>query len=171
MENVPQSVESVDEHEAHDGDTLQFITFRVGEEEYGVNIMSVREIKGWSETTRLPNAPEYMKGVINLRGVIVPIFDLRLRFSMGETEVTKTHVVVIVSMDGRDIGILVDAVSDILTIFDKDIQPIPDIDDSMHAEFLQGLVTVETRMVSLLSLEKLFDLGNLPNLNSTGSEG
>ncbi len=166
MESVAEKVESgsSDDGEIHDSETLQFITFRVGEEEYGVDIMSVLEIKGWSETTRLPNSPEYMKGVINLRGVIVPIFDLRLRFSMGDTEVTKTHVVVIVSIEGRDVGILVDAVSDILTIYEHDIRPIPDVDESSRSEFLKGLVTVNERMVSLLDIEKLFHVGELENI-------
>lgn len=94
----------------------QFITFTIGEEEYGVDIMDVREIKGWTQATRLPNSPNYVRGVVNLRGIMVPVLDLRARFGMGRTEVTKTHVVVIVTVEKRVLGLLVDAVSDILSM-------------------------------------------------------
>ncbi|KLN59929.1 chemotaxis protein CheW [Kiloniella spongiae] len=135
----------------------QYITFTVGEQEYGVDIMSVREIKGWVETTLLPNTPDYMRGVLNLRGVIVPIFDLRCRFGLGETEATNLHVIVIIAVKERMVGILVDTVSDILTVSNSDIRDVPKMETLIEEEYLSGLVTIEERMVALLNQEKLFD--------------
>lgn len=140
------------------GPTSQYITFTIGSEEYGVDIMAVREIKGWSDTTHLPNSPPYVRGVINLRGVIVPIFDLRARFGLGPTETTKTHVVIIVAVQSRTIGILVDSVSDILTVPIADIRSVPDMDRSIDDAFLDGLVAVGARMVAIIALDRLFDL-------------
>ncbi len=147
---------------AASGPTEQFITFTIGAEEYGVDIMSVREIKGWADTTALPNSPPYVRGVINLRGIIVPIFDLRARFGLGATETTKTHVVIIVAVQNRTIGILVDSVSDILTIPSGDIRAVPDMDRSIDDAFLDGLVAVGPRMVAIIALDRLFDLRGVP---------
>lgn len=141
-----------DDHELN----LQFITFRIGKEEYGVDIMAVREIKGWAPATRLPNSPHYVRGVINLRGLMVPIYDLRARFGGGETEITRTHVIIIVKVGERVFGVLVDAVSDILTISQDQIKPAPEMDTSVDNAYLRGLVTIKERMVALLILDKLF---------------
>src|SRR6185369_8463900 len=108
------------------GETSQFLTFTVMNEEFGVDIMTVREIKGWTETTRLPNTPDFMRGVMNLRGLIIPIFDLRARFSRAQTEANSSHVVIILALEERNIGILVDSVSDILTVPTTEIKPTPD---------------------------------------------
>jgi purine-binding chemotaxis protein CheW len=134
----------------------QFISFRIGDEEYAVDIMAVREIKGWVNTTTLPNQPKFILGVLNLRGTIVPIFDLRCRFGMGLTDATRTHVVIIVSVGDRIIGLLVDAVSDILTVNSNEIRPVPEMDRTVSAEFLSGIITVNDSMVVMLSLENLF---------------
>ena len=144
--------------EAAPGETSQFVTFTVGEEAYAVDILQVREIKGWTEVTRLPNQPAHMRGVLNLRGVIVPIFDLRCRFGQGLTEATPIHVVVIVAVADRIVGILVDTVSDILTVGAEEIRPVPDLDSRSDRDFLKGLATSDDRMVALLQLDKLFDL-------------
>jgi purine-binding chemotaxis protein CheW len=138
------------------GASAQFITFTIGTEEYGVDIMAVREIKGWTETTSVPKAPEHVRGVINLRGIIVPIFDLRARFGQGTTQTTKSHVVIIVAIGTRVVGLLVDAVSDILTIERAEIRPIPDMERAAEDAFLEGLVALDQRMVTLVSLEGLF---------------
>lgn len=135
-------------------DTCQFITFTVGASEYGVDIMAVREIKAWTETTTLPRSPAHVRGVINLRGAIVPIFDLRARFGQGPTETTRSHVVIIVAVGARLLGLLVDTVSDILTTERSEIRAVPDIDGD--ADFLAGLVAIEERMVTLISLGDLF---------------
>jgi purine-binding chemotaxis protein CheW len=136
--------------------TLQFITFTLDAQEYGVDIMMVREIKGWTATTAIPNAPPHVRGVINLRGIIVPIFDLRARFGMGQTNPSKMHVVIIVMIGTRTIGLLVDAVSDIISIEPGAIRPVPDMGVQTDERFLEGLVALEDRMVTLVSLEGLF---------------
>lgn len=135
----------------------QLLTFTVEQEEYGVDIMTVREIKGWTETTRLPNSPQYLRGVMNLRGLIIPIFDMRTRFSLGTTEATPKHVVIILAVGERNIGILVDTVSDILDVNTDDVKPAPTTDTRVDAAFISGLISLEDRMVILLDVDKLFD--------------
>lgn len=139
------------------GTEEQYVSFTVGSEEYGVNILAVREIRGWTQESRLPNLPDYVRGVINLRGIIIPIFDLRARFGGGATEVTKRHVVVVMQVGERTRGILVDAISDILAIGQEAIKPPPDVDSGLiDAAYLSGLYTAENRMVTLLNVDKLF---------------
>lgn len=146
-----------------DMEAAQFITFSIGDEEFGVDIVTVQEIKGWTETTTLPSSPSYTRGVLNLRGVIVPIYDLRARFGMGETLPTKNHVIVIVMVSDRIIGILVDAVSDILTVGATKIRAVPEMGGHIDQRFLSGLVAVDNRMVALLEPKLLFDLDPLPD--------
>ncbi len=160
--SAPPLAERLQDHRAG---PAQHITFTVGTEEYGVDIMNVREIKGWTPATRLPNAPDYVRGVINLRGTMVPIFDLRARFGGDQTEASPTHVVVIVTVGNRVIGILVDAVSDILTIEGRDIQPVPRM-GAGGDDFIGGLVTIDGRMVALLRLDRMFGLE--PDLAESG---
>jgi purine-binding chemotaxis protein CheW len=141
----------------------QYVTFTVGSEEYGVNILSVREIRGWTAETKLPNMPDYVRGVVNLRGIIIPIFDLRARFGGGATQVSRRHVVVVLQVGTRTRGILVDAISDILTVSNDAVKPPPDIDAGMiDQQYLSGLVTAENRMVTLLDVTRLFagDVGD-----------
>ena len=133
----------------------QFITFTLGAEEYGVDIMQVREVKGWTEATVLPNSPHYMRGVINLRGVIVPILDLRARFGMGATASSPLHVVIIVVTASRLTGLLVDAVSDIISVEGGAVRPVPEMGPSAGECFLGGLVAHGERMVALVSLDGL----------------
>ena len=135
----------------------QYVTFTVGSEEYGVNILSVREIRGWTPETKLPNMPDFVRGVVNLRGIIIPIFDLRARFGGGSTEVTRRHVVVVLQVGERTRGILVDAISDILTVSRDDVKLPPDVDSGLiDQQYLSGLVTAENRMVTLLDVTRLF---------------
>ncbi len=142
---------------------LQFLTFTIGSAEYGMDIMSVREVKGWSEATRLPNMPEYVRGVLNLRGIIIPIFDLRARFGGGLTQATVKNVVIILAVGTRTVGILVDTVSDILTVTENDIKPSPDtgVDTRPDERFISGLIAVEDRMVVLLDIGKLLSTEDL----------
>jgi purine-binding chemotaxis protein CheW len=135
----------------------QYISLKVGTENYAIDILSVREIKGWTSTTVLPNQPDYVLGVLNLRGAIVPVFDLRCRFGQGLTEATSMHVVIIVKVMDRTIGILVDAVSDILTINTADIRPVPDMDRTASTEYFSGILSVNDTTVVILRLEKLFN--------------
>jgi purine-binding chemotaxis protein CheW len=141
--------------DASGNEAQQFITFTIGAEEYGVDIMAVKEIRGWVDTTSLPRAPEYVRGVINLRGAIVPIYDLRTRFGLGVTETTRTHVVIIVTVGSRVAGLLVDTVSDILTVTTGDIRAVPDLDGASDNAFLSGLVALDERMVTLIAIDKL----------------
>ena len=134
----------------------QYLTFGVNGEDYGVDIMTVREIKGWTETTRLPNSPAYMRGVMNLRGLIIPIFDLYTRFTGKPTEANTKHVIIILAVGERNIGILVDGVSDILTVNEGDIRPAPEVDSSTNTDFISGLISIEGRMVVLLEIKHLF---------------
>ena len=135
----------------------QYITFTVGGDEYGVDIMAIREIKGWTPTTSLPEAPEHMRGVIDLRGVIVPIIDLRARFHHGLTEATPTHVIIVVAIGEMMVGLLADAVVDIVTVSGSDIQPVPDLEHQGRQGYLSGIVSVEGRMVVLLDLDNLLE--------------
>ncbi len=160
MADVPATLNDKDKA-GDSGSNLQFIAFKIGKEEYGVDIMAVREIKGWIPATRLPNAPHYVRGVINLRGLMVPIFDLRARFGGGETEITRTHVVIIVKVGERVFGVLVDAVSDILTVTHDQIKPAPEMDRTVDSGYLRGLVTINDRMVALLVLDRLFSVSDI----------
>jgi purine-binding chemotaxis protein CheW len=138
----------------------QFITFTLGDQEYGVDIMLVREIKGWTETTALPQAPCYVRGVINLRGIIVPILDLRARFDMGVTEPGPMHVVIIVTIGSRTTGLLVDSVSDIIAVERNQIRAVPEVGLPAENAFLEGLVALNDRMVTLVSLDFLLRAAN-----------
>lgn len=139
------------------GTAQQFLTFTVEREEFGVDIMTVREIKGWSDVTRLPNSPEHMRGVMNLRGAIIPIFDLRARFHRGLTEASPKHVVIILAVGTRNIGLLVDTVSDILDVRADQIKPPPSAENDNEAEYIGGLISLDDRMVVLLDVAYLFD--------------
>jgi purine-binding chemotaxis protein CheW len=143
-----------------DEDKKQYLTFAVNNEEYGIDIMLVREIKAWVRPTRLPNVPEYLLGVVNLRGVIIPIFDLKARFAIGLTNAIDTSVVIFLALEGLTIGILVDAVSDIINVYREDVRPAPNMDGEVRNEFLSGLVGIDSRMVVLLDVQKLFDINN-----------
>jgi purine-binding chemotaxis protein CheW len=133
----------------------QLISFAIGDDQYGVDIMAVREIKGWTEITHLPN---YVRGVLNLRGVIVPIIDLRCRFGQGLTEATPLHIVIIVQIGAKPIGLLADRVLDIVSLDESQIQPVPRIAQASRVEFLSGLVTIEGAMIALIDLSNLLSL-------------
>src|SRR6266852_4234970 len=133
----------------------QFISFAIGDDQYGVDIMAVREIKGWSQITHLPRQPDYMRGVLNLRGVMVPIIDLRCRFGQGKTEATALHIVIVVQVGARLIGLLADRVLDILAFEASQVQPVPQIARSSRIDFLSGLVTIEGTMIALVDLPNL----------------
>ena len=150
-----QAIAHHQEPTAAGGTSRQLITCTLGSAEYGIEIMAVQEIKGWAATTSIPHAPSWIRGVINLRGVIVPILDLRARFGQPATEPTAMHVVVIVQAAGRTFGILVDAVSDIISVAPEDVRPVPEMSTSMEEKLLCGLVPLERGMVALVSLDAL----------------
>ena len=133
----------------------QLISFAIGDDQYGVDIMAVREIKGWTAITPLPGQPEYVRGVLNLRGVIVPIVDLRCRFGQGLTEATPLHIVIVVQIDGKTVGLLADRVLDIVSLDAAEVKPVPRIAQSQKLRFLSGLVTHEEAMIALIDLPNL----------------
>jgi purine-binding chemotaxis protein CheW len=153
-ENAAQRVAA---HQSASGadDIIEFISFSIGDDQYGVQIMSVREIKGWSGITHLPKQPEYVRGVLNLRGVMVPIIDLRCRFGQGKTEATAMHVVIIVQIGDKLVGILADRVLDIVSFEDAKIQPVPNVGQGAEADFLSGLITIDDNLLALIDLENL----------------
>ena len=134
----------------------ELIAFRIGEQEFTVNIMSVREIRGWTSATPMPHSPAYMKGVINLRGVVLPIIDLSLRLGMKPAEPTPRHVIIVAQIREKIVGLLVDAVSDILTVTDENIQPTPEIASDLERSFARGILAIESRMICVIELESLF---------------
>jgi len=139
---------------------IQFISFAIGDDQYGVDIMAVREIKGWSDITHLPKQPEYVRGVLNLRGNIVPIVDLRCRFGQGLTETTPLHIVIIVQIGERQIGLIGDRVLDIVSVEAAQIQQVPRTVQGAAMDFLSGLVTHDNVMIALIDLPNLHSMKN-----------
>ena len=136
------------------GTPVELIAFRVGAQEFCIDIMSVREIRGWTPATPLPHAPPFVKGVINLRGAVLPILDLSERLGLGATQASTRHVIIVAKVDRQLVGLLVDAVCDILTISDQALQPTPDIACDTVKTFVKGLLPLEDRMVSMISLDQ-----------------
>lgn len=133
----------------------EFLVFTLGTEEYGIDILKVQEIRSYETVTRIASAPDFMKGVTNLRGVIVPIVDLRLKFRLGNVRYDHQTVVIILNVAGRVVGIVVDGVSDVLTLTGDAIKPAPEFGVSVSTEHLTGLATVEGRMLVLIDIERL----------------
>lgn len=151
-------------------DAAQYLSFTMENEEYGVDILRVQEIRSWEPVSRVPNVPYYEKGVVNLRGSIVPIIDLRERFDLKFTEYTPfTVVVVLQTRDGnktRTMGVVVDSVSDVISIDKSKIQKAPDFGSKVSNEFIAGLISVNERLVILLDVDKLLKLEELEIYNS-----
>lgn len=133
----------------------EFLTFRLGEEEYGVDILKVQEIRGYESVTKIASAPEYVKGVINLRGMIVPIIDMRLKFHFDSVTYDDFTVVIILNIGQRVVGIVVDGVSDVVALDDAQIKPAPALDSSMNTDYILGMGAVDGRMIILADVEKL----------------
>jgi len=140
---------------AHSEASSQYLAVNLAEEEYGIDILAVREIRGWTPVTRIPQAPHYVLGVLNLRGAIVPVLDLRLRFGLDREAYGTTTVTVVITVAGRLFGVVVDGVSDVLDIAAKDVKPVPEMGTTVDTEYLRGLTSVAERMVLLLDVDKL----------------
>ncbi|HEX7027280.1 MAG TPA: chemotaxis protein CheW [Gammaproteobacteria bacterium] len=159
----------------------QYLTFLLGKEEYGIEILKVQEIKGWGSITKIPNTPKYILGVINLRGAIIPVMDLRLRFCLESADYTPTTVIIVtnVHLDNklRTVGLVVDAVSEVYSIDESCFAPAPELGNSIDTAYVSGLATVEGKMVILMAVEYLVSqemLNNIPdsapnNEHSAGS--
>ena len=155
-------------------DTNQFLTFMLGGEEYGVDILNVQEIRSWESATALPNTPDYVLGVINLRGLVVPIVDLRKRFAMSGAEFGPTTIIVIVKLSGKSnssktIGMVVDEVSDVYNIVDDDIGKMPGFGSVLGTEFIKGIANVNEKMVIILNIDSLIITGVLGDEETTES--
>ncbi len=137
----------------------EFLTFKLGGQEYGIDILKVQEIRGYDAVTRIANAPAFIKGVVNLRGVIVPIVDLRVKFAVGEARYDAFTVVVILNVAGRVVGAVVDSVSDVLELDEKQIKPAPEFNSLLDTGYITGLGTVESaegeRLLILVDIERL----------------
>ena len=131
---------------------IELLTFQVGGQEYAIDIMSVREIRGWSNATPLPHAPDFVRGVINLRGTVLTIVDLANRLGMGKTEASERNVIIVVQAEKETVGLLVDAVSDILTINKSELQAPPEMSADNDHSYVSSLIIVEERMIRILSL-------------------
>lgn len=143
------------------GQRRELISFRIGAQEFCVDIMAVREIRGWTSATPIPHSPNYVRGVINLRGAVLPIVDLAARLGFAITEPTARSVIIVAHIGDRTVGLLVDAVSDILTVSDDVVQPTPDVTCDTVKAFVKGILAVDDRLISLISLDRV-----LPDLDA-----
>ncbi len=136
-------------------DARELLTFRLGQEEYGLNILNVQEIRGYDAVTKIANSPAFLKGVINMRGVIVPIIDMRIRFNLGEATYNEFTVVIILNIGSRVIGMVVDAVSDVTSLKAEQVRPAPDFGTVLDTAYIDGLANVDERMIIVIDIEKL----------------
>ena len=134
---------------------LEVVTFKLGEEEYGIDIQKVQELRGYDAVTRIANAPEYIKGVVNLRGIIVPIIDMRVKFNLGTPSYDQFTVVIVLNIAGRVVGMVVDSVSDVITLGAEQIKPAPEMGAALDTDYLIGLGTLEERMLILVDIDRL----------------
>lgn len=137
------------------GESREYLTFTLGEEEYGIDILNVQEIRGYDAVTKIANSPDFIKGVINMRGIIVPIIDMRLKFKLGDVEYNQFTVVIILNISGRVIGMVVDGVSDVVALKGEQIRPAPEFGAVLDTDYIDGLATLEERMVIVVDIEKL----------------
>ena len=152
----------------------QYLTFFLAGESYGVDILRVQEIKGWVPVTCIPNTPEYLKGVLNLRGTIVPIIDMRMRFNLETTEYTSETVIIVLSVQTdageRIVGIVVDSVSDVMSVKPEEKKPSPDFGTNVNTEFIDGLAILEEQMVMLLDIDKMLTSDEISAMETLDSQ-
>lgn len=138
-----------------DGTGNEFLAFTLGQEEYGIDILRVQEIRGYEPVTRIANAPEFIKGVVNLRGTIIPVVDMRIKFELGSPTYDQFTVVIILNIAGRVVGMVVDSVSDVTTLVPEQVKPAPEIGTVFDSDYLIGLGTIGERMLILVDIDKL----------------
>jgi len=158
LQQVNNSLDAINDDEDN---SQQYLTFLLGDEEYGVEILRVQEIKGWDAITSIPNTPHYLCGVLNLRGTIIPVVDLRLRFEMPAKEYTPTTVIVVLKVEGitqRTVGIVVDGVSDAHDVLPEDIKPTPDFGSRLNTNYISGVVTIDDAMMMILNIDDLLSV-------------
>jgi purine-binding chemotaxis protein CheW len=135
--------------------SLEVLAFTLGSEEYGIDIQKVQELRGYDTVTRLADAPDFIKGVVNLRGIIVPIIDMRIKFSLGTPTYDQFTVVIVLNIAGRIVGMVVDSVSDVTTLSSEHIKPAPEMGTAFNTDYLIGLGTLDKRMLILVDIDKL----------------
>ena len=143
------------EAQAANSNNRELLTFTLGGEEYGIDILKVQEIRGYDAVTTIANSPEFIKGVINLRGIIVPIVDMRIKFNLGKVEYNQFTVVIILNVANRVVGIVVDGVSDVITLTAEQLKPAPEFSAALDVQYITGLGTVDERMIIVMDIEKL----------------
>lgn len=151
---------------AQTGELLQLVSFNIGSEEFGVDILKVQEINRMVEITRVPQAPPYVEGVINLRGKVIPIVDLRKRFNIEEREYDKNTRIVVVDISGNIMGMVVDSVSEVLRLPANTIEPPPEIVASINSEYIKGVAKLEDRLLIFLDLSKVIDVNEMSGVTS-----
>ncbi|RUR31001.1 chemotaxis protein CheW [Vreelandella andesensis] len=154
---------------AAEADNREFLVFSLGDEEYAIDILKVQEIRGYENVTRIANAPDFIKGVTNLRGVIVPIVDLRIKFHLDSVEYGGQTVVIVVNVADRVVGIVVDGVSDVMTLTPEQIKPAPEFGVTLSSDFLSGLGSLEDRMLVLVDIDKLLTSEEMALVDSTST--
>jgi purine-binding chemotaxis protein CheW len=147
----------------------EFLAFTLGKEEYGIHILKVQELRGYETPTRIANAPDFIKGVVNLRGIIVPIVDLRIKFNLGTPTYDQFTVVIILNIRGRVVGIVVDSVSDVITLAPEQIKPAPEMGTALNTEHLIGLGTLDQRMLILVDIDKLMSSTEMGLIDSVAA--
>ncbi len=146
---------SVNAQREADATIQEFLAFTLGQEEYGIDILKVQEIRGYETVTRIANAPEFIKGVVNLRGIIVPIVDMRIRFHLGQASYDQFTVIIVLNIGGRVVGMVVDSVSDVIRLKADQIKPAPDVGTALDTDHLIGLGAIDERMLILVDIDKL----------------
>ena len=169
LEPVSDDVETSDDIHQN-----QYLTFLLGDEEYGVDILRVQEIRGWDSVTTIPNAPAFIKGVINLRGTIVSILDLRERFGIESVDYNELTVVVVLRVKGegkdRIMGVVVDAVSEVYHIAENDLKDPPDLGYAINMDYMKGMATVDNKMISILDIDQLMSLKDIDDATESGEK-
>lgn len=135
--------------------TSELLAFKLGTEEYGIDILKVQEIRGFETVTRVANAPNHLLGIMNLRGIIVPIVDMRVRFNLYDPSYDQFTVVIILSIEDRTVGMVVDSVSDVITLTSEQIRPAPDMGSALNTDYLTGLGSIDERMIILIDINRL----------------
>ena len=144
---------------------LEALAFKLGNEEYGIKILQVQEIRGYESVTRIASAPEHVKGVVNLRGTIVPIVDMRIKFKLGEPTYNQFTVVIILNIQDRVVGMVVDSVSDVISLTAEQIKPAPDM-GALNTDYVVGLGTVDERMIILVDIDRLMSSDDMGVIDS-----
>lgn len=160
QQSASVAIEQVDES-SESSTAGEYLTFRLGDEEYGIDILKVQEIRGYDAITQISNAPQFIKGVVNLRGTIVPIVDMRIKFRLGSATYDQFTVVIILNVGIRVVGIVVDGVSDVLSLTRDQLRPTPGLGSVIDTEFILGLGTVAERMLILVDIEKLMNSASM----------